>query len=83
MKLIEHGLVKALADAVGRRMLGLRPRVVDVLHGQVQLVGMPIGRAAVFGAAVSEHALQRESARLCRLGFRRLISRGPSSPLRS
>src|SRR6266513_173718 len=29
--LVEHGLVEALADAVGLRALGLGPRIVDVL----------------------------------------------------
>ena len=52
--------MEALADAVGLRALGLGPGVVDVLDRQIELVLMALGAAAVLGAAVGEHAVQRD-----------------------
>ena len=40
VELIEYRLVKPLADLIGLRTPGFRSRVVDVLHGQVELVLM-------------------------------------------
>ena len=48
----------ALADTVGLRALGLGAGVVDILHRQVELVFVPLMIAAVFGAAVGEHAAE-------------------------
>ena len=47
VKLIEHGLVEALADAVGLRALGLSARVINVLDREVEFVLVPlwIGRS--------------------------------------
>ena len=38
VELVEHGLVEALADAVGLRALGLGAAVVDVLDCEIELV---------------------------------------------
>ena len=38
VKLVEHGLVEAFADSVGLRALGLGPRMIDVLDGEIELV---------------------------------------------
>jgi len=59
VKLVEHGLVEALDDGVGLRALGLGAGVIDVLHRQVQLVLVALGYAAVLGAAVGQHPVER------------------------
>jgi hypothetical protein len=46
VEFVEHGLVKALADAVGLRALGLGARVIDVLNREIELVLVPFGIAA-------------------------------------
>src|SRR3954470_18696475 len=38
IELIQHGLVEALADAVGLRALGLGAGVIDVLDRKIELV---------------------------------------------
>ena len=53
-----QGLVEPLAYAIGLRLVGLGPGVVDVFHGQVELVGMVLRLAAVFRAPVGQDALQ-------------------------
>ena len=53
--------MEALADAVGLRAVGLGLRMVDVLDGQVKLVGMVLDLAAVFGAPIRKHALNRNA----------------------
>src|SRR5437764_8355800 len=58
IELVERSLVKAFADAVGLRALGLGARVIDVLHREIELVLVPFGIAAELAAAVGEHALQ-------------------------
>ena len=58
VELVEHGLVEALADAVGLRALGLGARVIDVLDREVELVFVPLRIAAVLAAAVGQHAQQ-------------------------
>ena len=55
VELVQHRLVEALDDAVGLRALGLRARVIDVLHRQVELVLVPLGVAAVLGPPVGQH----------------------------
>src|SRR3954451_6396960 len=50
VELVEHGLVEALADAVGLRTLCLGPRMVDVLDGKVEFVLMMLRIAAIFRA---------------------------------
>jgi hypothetical protein len=61
--LIYHGLMEPLADPVRVRMPGLRARVIDVLHGQVQFILMPLGCAAVLGPAVGQDSVQRDRLR--------------------
>ncbi len=48
--------MEALADAVGLRTLGLGAAVVDVFDREIQLVFVPLRVAAVFAAAVAQHA---------------------------
>jgi hypothetical protein len=36
VELVEHGLVEALADAIGLRALGLGARVIDVLNRKIE-----------------------------------------------
>src|SRR5256886_16479656 len=54
VELVEHGLVEALADAVGLRALGLGPRMVDVLDGKIELVLVMLWIAAIFRAPTCE-----------------------------
>jgi hypothetical protein len=56
VELVEHRFVEALADAVGLRALGLGARMIDVLDGEVELVFVSFGIAAVLAAAVGQHA---------------------------
>ena len=56
VKLIEHGLVEALADTVGLRALGLSARVIDVLDREVRFVLVPLWIASVLATAVGQHA---------------------------
>ena len=46
IKLIQDRLVEALADAVGLRASRFRPRVIDVLDRQIQLIGVTFRLAA-------------------------------------
>ena len=48
--------MEALADAVGLRALGLGAGVIDILDREIELIFMPFGVAAVFTAAVGQHA---------------------------
>ena len=61
VELVEHRLVKALDDTVGLRALGLRPRVVDVLDGEIELLFVPLRISAVFDSAIGQHALQLDA----------------------
>ena len=54
MELIEHRLVETFADPVGLRAPGLGLGVLDVLHGQVQLVLVVLPVPAVLRAPVCE-----------------------------
>src|SRR5439155_19079257 len=56
IKLIEHGLVEALADTVGLRALRLGARVIDVLDREIELILVPLWIAAVLATAVGQHA---------------------------
>src|SRR5512134_1347325 len=64
VELVEHGLVEALADAIGLRTLGLGSTVVDVLDREIELVLVPLRVAAVFAAAVGQHPAQRDAVLL-------------------
>ena len=52
--LVLHGLVEPLTDTIGLRMIGFGPGVVDVLDGQVELIGMVLGLATILGSPVGE-----------------------------
>ena len=58
VELVEQGLVEALADTVGLRAFRLGARVIDVFHGEIELVFVAVVGAAILGAAVGQHALQ-------------------------
>ena len=58
IKLVEHGLVEALDDAVGLRALGLGSGVVDVLDREIEFVFVAVVGSAIFGPPVGQHALQ-------------------------
>ena len=51
-----HGRVESFADAVGLGVAHLRPRMLDLIELQIELVRMHIFSTAKFGAAVSQHA---------------------------
>ncbi len=51
VKLIERGLVEALADTVGLRALGFGARVIDVLDREVEFVLVPLWIAAALAPA--------------------------------
>src|SRR5437016_14022963 len=56
IKLIEHGLVEALADTVGLRALRLGARGIDVLDREIELILVPLWIAAVLATAVGQPA---------------------------
>lgn len=45
-----QGLVEPFADAVGLGMVGLGPGMVNVLHRQVELVGVVLQLSTILGA---------------------------------
>src|SRR5215203_6328583 len=55
VELVEHGLVEALADAVGLRALCLGPRMIDVLNGKIKLVIVVLRIAAILRAPIGQH----------------------------
>lgn len=58
VKLLLDRAVEALTDAGGLRAVGLCPRMINVIDGQVQLVVVPLRPAAELGATVSQYAQQ-------------------------
>src|SRR5215813_10153827 len=54
IELVQDGAMKAFADTIGLRALGLGAAVIDVLDRQVELVFVALG-AAELGAAVGQH----------------------------
>lgn len=54
IELIQHRLVQPLTDAVSLGVPGLGAGVLDVLHRQVEFIGMLLGVAAVFRAPVGQ-----------------------------
>ena len=58
IKLVEQRLVESIANTVCLRTLRLGLSVVDVTHGQIQLIVVMLGFTAVFSATVSEDAQQ-------------------------
>jgi len=51
--------MEALADAIGRRRLGFRAGVVDVLYCQIELILVAFPVATVLRATVGQHPQQR------------------------
>src|SRR5579872_5791121 len=64
IELIEHHLVEALDDAIRLWALGLGAGVVDVLERQVELVFVVFRVAAIFRAAIGQHAGQLDLPRV-------------------
>ena len=58
IELIEHGLVKALDDAVGLRALCLGTCVIDVLHREVEFVFAAVMGAAIFGPSKKNRSVE-------------------------
>src|SRR5574343_1592961 len=56
IKLLQDGFVETFADAVRLRMSRLGLGVLDVVQGQIELVVMGFGLAAILGATVGQHA---------------------------
>ena len=56
VELLQEGLVEAFADAVGLRTAGFGSGMVDVLHGQIELVLVVFAGATVLGAPVGENS---------------------------
>ena len=53
--------MEPFAIPVGLRVIGLGPGMVDVLHRQVELVGVVLRLPAVLGTPVGENALQLDA----------------------
>src|ERR1700691_5355232 len=64
IELIEHRLVEPLDDAIRLRDLGLGARMVDILERQVELIFVVLGVAAIFRAAISQHAAEPHLPRI-------------------
>ena len=60
VELVEHGAMKALADAIGLRALGLGAAVVDVLDCEIELIFVAFA-AAKLGAPIGQHARQPDA----------------------
>ena len=56
VKLLQNGFVKSLADSIGLRVMRLSLDVLNVIQGQVELVIVLLRPAAVFCAAIIQHA---------------------------
>ena len=52
--------MEALADTVGLRPQPHQGPIFDILHRQVQLIFVMLALAALFCAAIGEHAQQRD-----------------------
>src|ERR1700756_263360 len=61
VKLIQHGLVEALADPIGLRTFGLGAGMINVLDREVELILVPLRVPAVFAPPVGQHAQQLDS----------------------
>lgn len=58
IELLQDRLVETLADPVRLRALDLRPRVLEVVDRQEELVGMLVHAAAVLGPSIGQDAQQ-------------------------
>ncbi len=61
IELVEHGLVQPFDDPVGLRRFGFRTSVIDVFHGQIQLIFVMFGVTAVFRAPIGQYTQQRDA----------------------
>lgn len=59
IELGQPGFVEALANPVGLGTLRLGPRMIDILHGQIEFVLMPIRCPAVFRSPICQGAIER------------------------
>lgn len=53
--------MEAVTDAVGLRVIGLGPGVLDIIDRQVELVIMSLWSATVFCASISQHTDQADA----------------------
>ena len=58
VELVEQSLVETLNDPIRLRAIGLGPAVIDVLDGEIEFVLVAVVGAAIFCAAIGQHALQ-------------------------
>jgi hypothetical protein len=58
VELLQDGLVEALTDAVGLRVIGFGPGMLDVVDRQVERVIMGLWLSAILGPAISQHTDQ-------------------------
>ena len=63
IELVEHGLMEALSNSVRLGALGLGARVIDVLDRKIEFVFVPLRVAAIFAAAIGEHAPQLDASK--------------------
>src|ERR1700749_5084553 len=61
IELVEHGLVKSLDDSVGLWRTSFGTGVINVLHGQIELIFVMLGVSAVLGTPVSQNASERNT----------------------
>ena len=59
--LVLHRLMESFTDAVGLRMISLGLGMVNVLNGQVELVGVVLRLATVLRPSVGQDALQPDA----------------------
>jgi len=59
IEFIEQGLVKPLTDPIGLGTLRLRPRVINMLHGQIPFIRMPLWSPTIFCPPIREDSTQR------------------------
>ena len=60
VELLQHRFVEAFADAVGLGATGLGSGMIDIFHGQVELVFVVFPGPAVFRAPIGQHPQQRD-----------------------
>ena len=56
VEFILHGAMEAFTDAVGLRRLGSSSAVIDIFHGQIQLIFVMLTLPAVLGSAIGQNA---------------------------
>jgi hypothetical protein len=61
IELVEHGSMEPLADSIRLRALGLGPGMIDVLDGELELVVVMLGVAAILGATIRHYPAQDDA----------------------